>query len=106
MNSSEGFLPIAHSESSGSINDDEAEACTYNYSFFHFIYMSGAMYITMLLTQWNSLEYFENPGGNVIQINMSWPSVWIKVVSSWLAYLFYIWTMVAPLIFPDREFGA
>ena len=32
-------------------------------------------------------------------------SLWIKVVSSWLCYFIYAWTLAAPAMFPDRDFG-
>ncbi|KHJ75098.1 hypothetical protein OESDEN_25286, partial [Oesophagostomum dentatum] len=31
-------------------------------------------------------------------------SVWVKIVSSWLCVALYGWTLVAPALFPDREF--
>jgi hypothetical protein len=36
--------------------DDEAHGVVYNYSFFHFIFILGSMYLAMLLT--NVLSYF------------------------------------------------
>lgn len=33
------------------------------------------------------------------------PAVWVKMGSSWLGLGLYLWTLVAPLIFPDRDFS-
>lgn len=32
-------------------------------------------------------------------------SMWIKVISSWLCLALYGWTLVAPIVLPDREFN-
>ena len=32
-------------------------------------------------------------------------SMWVKIISQWLAVSLYIWTLVAPTMFPDYEFG-
>jgi hypothetical protein len=38
-------------------------------------------------------------------INVGWTSVWVKVVSQWVTVGLYCWTLVAPLLFPDRDFN-
>ena len=30
-------------------------------------------------------------------------SMWMQVASQWVMFLTYEWTLVAPLIFPDRD---
>ncbi len=32
-------------------------------------------------------------------------AMWTKIVSSWLCAGLYVWTMVAPAVLTDREFG-
>jgi hypothetical protein len=32
-------------------------------------------------------------------------SVWVKIVSSWLCVGIYMWTIIAPMMFPDRDFS-
>ncbi len=36
--------------------------------------------------------------------NTSATTMWLKIVSQWLAFLLMAWTLVAPKLFPDREF--
>ena len=38
-------------------------------------------------------------------INVGWTSVWVKVVSQWVTAALYMWTLVAPLVLPDRDFS-
>lgn len=35
----------------------------------------------------------------------SMPAVWVKMSSSWLGLGLFLWTLVAPVIFPDRDFS-
>jgi hypothetical protein len=30
---------------------------------------------------------------------------WVKIGSSWVCIGLYIWTLIAPLVLPDRDFG-
>lgn len=32
-------------------------------------------------------------------------SMWVKIASQWLTALLYIWTFVAPVLLPNRDFG-
>ena len=78
----------------------------YNYHFFQAIFSLASMYLAMLLIGW-SLEGIEQERGSSIDhltLDRGWASVWVKVVSAWVCSLLYIWTLVAPLLFPDREF--
>ncbi|ORY88526.1 serine incorporator/TMS membrane protein [Syncephalastrum racemosum] len=87
--------------------DDERYGSVYNYSFFHFVFAIAAMYIAMVLTNWNtiSMEDMEGPhqdDGDFVRIGQSYTAVWIKIVSGWLCHLFYGWSLVAPIVMPDR----
>lgn len=33
-----------------------------------------------------------------------WPSVWVKISSSWICISLYVWTLVAPLVLTNRDF--
>jgi len=85
----------------GKVHDDETEETTYSYSFFHFIMCLASMYTTMCLTNWidpNSRLNSESFYGNST-------AFWFKVVSSWICALLYTWTLLAPFVFPERDFS-
>ncbi|CAH1247436.1 serine incorporator 1-like isoform X1 [Branchiostoma lanceolatum] len=79
--------------------DNEKDGVKYNYSFFHFMFMLASMYIMMTLTNWYSPD-----GSNFNKLEPNQPAVWVKIVSSWLCILLYVWTLVAPIVLPDRDF--
>ncbi|XP_012694239.1 serine incorporator 2 [Clupea harengus] len=79
--------------------DNEEEAVTYSYSFFHFHLFLASLYIMMTLTNW----YSPDTKTHVMQSNM--PAVWVKICSSWLGLGLYLWTLIAPLILSDRDFS-
>jgi hypothetical protein len=39
------------------------------------------------------------------RIDIGWASVWVKTGALWLTSLLYVWTLVAPSLFPDRDFS-
>jgi len=39
------------------------------------------------------------------EIDRSFGATWAKVASSWVLALMYLWTLFAPIVWPDR-FGA
>lgn len=72
------------------------------YIAFHIIMTICAIYISMMLTNWGS------PNINDTKLNKFLPSetsFWIQIIASWIGYVFFIWTVVAQKVFPDREFG-
>ncbi len=78
--------------------DDEQSECTYNYSAFHAMYALASMYVAMMINNWNTIQVTDG----MAAIGQSWQSVWVKMISSWLVCLLYVWTLVAPIILPDR----
>ncbi|XP_018422387.1 PREDICTED: serine incorporator 2 [Nanorana parkeri] len=79
--------------------DNEEEGVCYSYSFFHFCLFLASLYIMMTLTNW----YL--PGSSDFSVTSPWSAVWVKISSSWVGLLLYLWTLVAPLILHDREFS-
>ncbi|NXM09363.1 SERC2 protein, partial [Tyrannus savana] len=79
--------------------DNEQDGVSYNYTFFHLCLLLAALYIMMTLTNWyrpdESLQVLRSP----------WTAVWVKICSSWAGLLLYLWTLVAPLVLPDRDFS-
>jgi len=84
------------------VPDDEKEGTRYNYSFFHLSFALGSMYVCMLLTNWMTITGTENNG---VAVDTGDVSVWVKIVSSWVAIAMYVWTLVAPVLLPDREWN-
>ncbi|CAH0557607.1 unnamed protein product [Brassicogethes aeneus] len=87
-------------ESGRKVWDNEEETVAYNWSFFHIMFALATLYVMMTLTNWykpnaSSLETFTVNAG----------SMWIKAISSWLCLALYSWTLLAPILLRDREFG-
>ncbi|KAI8880352.1 TMS membrane protein/tumor differentially expressed protein [Backusella circina FSU 941] len=85
--------------------DDERYGSLYSYSFFHFVFAIAAMYVSMVLTNWNTIQFqgeTVNHGGDLVRIGQSYTAVWVKIVSGWICHLIYIWSLVAPVVMPDR----
>jgi hypothetical protein len=95
----------AGSSDSESEVDGEAKV-PYNFSFFHFTFLLAAMYLGMVLTNWQSISIVTGEGvtDNTILIDQGPSAVWVKIVSSWVTLLLFIWTMIAPVLFPNRKF--
>lgn len=64
------------------------------------------MYVAMLLTDWNVVRSGTAPGepdkDTDVYIGRSEVAMWMRVVSSWVCILLYIWSLVAPVLMPDR----
>lgn len=84
----------------GLSREDEREGCHYNYSYYHLVFCLAAMYVTMLINGWSTVN---EENGELISVGHDWASVWVKVVSSWVCVLLYLWTLVAPILFPNRD---
>lgn len=83
------------------VKDDEKNGVAYNYAFFHLIFAIASMYVAMLLTNWNNVTSSDE-SDELIIIGQSYVAVWVKVVSSWICMLLYGWTLVGPVLLPDR----
>jgi len=63
----------------------------------------GTMYVAMLLTDWHVLKEADGAGkDHDFYIGRSGPAMWMRVVSSWVCMFIYIWSLVAPVVMPDR----
>jgi serine incorporator 1/3 len=78
--------------------DDERSSTRYNYSLFHVVFMlSTAWVATLLTTKVNPSE-----GENFLPVGRTYWASWVKIVSSWVCYAIYSWSLAAPAILPDR----
>ncbi|KAI0267651.1 TMS membrane protein/tumor differentially expressed protein [Gloeopeniophorella convolvens] len=92
-------------DDAGEMRDDERSGTRYNYAWFHIIFVLGAMYVAMLLTDWNVIRSGppnSSNDGDDIYIGRSETAMWMRIVSSWVCVLIYVWSLLAPVIFPDR----
>jgi len=79
--------------------DNEEDAVAYSYSFYHFMLCLASLYVMMTLTNWFK------PSSDMTTLNANMASVWVKIVSAWLSVGLYVWTLVAPAVLSDRDFG-
>ena len=78
--------------------DDERGGTQYNYSLFHVIFLLATCWVATLLTQ--NID-FENTGDFAAVGRTYWAS-WVKIVSSWVCYGIFGWSLTAPVMLPDR----
>ncbi len=93
----------AESTSSGSRSkrnprDDERSATQYNYSMFHVIFLLSTMWIATLLTQ----NQVPEEGEDFVAVGRTYWASWVKIVSAWVCYAIYAWSLVAPVVLPGR----
>ncbi|KAI7985505.1 putative serine incorporator [Camellia lanceoleosa] len=78
---------------------EKAKPVSYSYAFFHIIFSLASMYSAMLLTGWST-----SVGTSGRLVDVGWPSVWVRIITGWATAGLFIWSLVAPHLFPDREF--
>lgn len=82
------------------VHDDEGGSVSYSYTFFHITFMLASLYIMMMLTNWYSPE-----GADFTKLRNNWATVWVRISSSWVCCAIFVWTLLAPIVFPDRDFA-
>ncbi|ORX37762.1 putative vacuolar transmembrane protein [Kockovaella imperatae] len=96
----------------GEERDDERGGTKYNYSWFHIIFVMAAMYVAGLLTDWaiistspvaHPTDFLESGQSEPdVYIGRSEATMWMRVISTWLCYGLYGWSLLAPVGLPDR----
>ncbi|KAH7327872.1 putative membrane protein TMS1 [Stachybotrys elegans] len=76
--------------------DDEKTTTQYSYTVFHIIFFLATTWVSTLLTLDSSQEEDFAPVGR------TYAASWVKIVSAWFCHCMYIWTLVAPIVLPDR----
>ena len=56
---------------------------------------------SVALTSWGTIE----SGGNAANPDKGTVAMWMIISSQWLVIALYIWTLVAPKLYPDRDFS-
>lgn len=79
--------------------DDERNVTQYNYTAFHVIFFLATTWVATLLTM-----NFEDStrDGDFATVGRTYWASWVKIVSAWVCYGLYTWTLVAPIVLPDR----
>jgi len=77
---------------------------------FHLLMAAAAMYMAMLLTNWGSRQQVESDShdgaGSDTAYNLSVEAMWVKIVTNWVTAILYIWSLLAPYILTNRDFGS
>lgn len=88
-------------EVEASSKDDEKQGTQYNYSLFHVIFLMATCWVATLLTQKMDPE----SSSDFTPVGRTYWASWIKIISAWVCYAIYSWTLVAPLVLEGREFS-
>lgn len=78
--------------------DDERSNTQYSYSVFHIIFFLATCWVATLLTQGQDIQN----DGEFASVGRTYWASWVKIVSAWICYSMYIWTLVAPIVLPER----
>ncbi|KAF2127825.1 TMS membrane protein/tumor differentially expressed protein [Dothidotthia symphoricarpi CBS 119687] len=86
------------SPSSKAPRDDERNATQYNYTLFHIIFFLSTTWVATLLTS----NFDETVQNDFVPVGRTYWASWAKIISAWVCYAIYGWSLVAPLVLPDR----
>ncbi|POM72950.1 Hypothetical protein PHPALM_10255 [Phytophthora palmivora] len=64
---------------------------------FHVLMILASLYMAMVLTNWGSFDGSSSNDDEIV-------TMWVKAISQWVASGLFLWTLVAPAVFPDRDF--
>ena len=96
--------PLDAEANSSSEEEEGIEPASYWH--YHVMMAMCSLYMAMLLTNWSNLpaDMVGVPSHQVEDVNMQ--SFWVKIVSQWLCFLIYGWTLLAPYLMRNhRDFG-
>lgn len=105
----EGSLPADallddddESEVGNTAKDDERTSTQYSYALFHVIFFLATTWVATLLTM--NIEESTKGGqlDDFAPVGRTYWASWVKIISAWVCYGIYTWTLVAPIVLPDR----
>ena len=86
----------------GTMQEDEEPPVTFSTSWkMNIILAAICCWFAMVLTSWGSIM----SGGSVANPSAGRVSMWMVIASQWLTFALYVWTLIAPQLFPDRDFS-
>ncbi|TYZ58334.1 hypothetical protein PybrP1_000032, partial [[Pythium] brassicae (nom. inval.)] len=65
---------------------------------FHALMFLATFYMAMVITNWGSSNGLVSEDDELV-------TMWVKICSQWVAIALFLWTLIAPSMFPDRDFG-
>jgi hypothetical protein len=65
------------------------------------IFILISTYYAMVVTNWAT----EQAADHASSVSAGETSMWLQASAQWVAIAFYIWTLIAPSLFPDRDFS-
>ncbi|KAH8656189.1 serine incorporator/TMS membrane protein [Tricladium varicosporioides] len=80
--------------------DDERSSTQYSYALFHIIFFLATAWVATLLTM--NIEESTKDGKDFAPVGRTYGASWVKIISAWVCYGIYTWTLVAPIVLPDR----
>ena len=102
----EGLLP----ESALALSDlfeeydkdyDSDSKVKYNYTLFHVVFFLATQYVATLLTT----NLRKEDIGDFVPVGRTYFATWVKIISSWVCYGLYGWTLVAPVVLENYDFS-
>ncbi|KAK0388702.1 hypothetical protein NLU13_4945 [Sarocladium strictum] len=99
----EALLEDDESDAGGNTaHDDERSSTQYNYTMFHIIFFLATAWVATLLTLNFQESTKDAKDGGFATVGRTYAASWVKIVSAWFCHAMYIWTLVAPIVLPDR----
>ena len=80
--------------------DDERNSTQYSYALFHVIFFLATAWVATLLTM--NFDKEETADSDFVAVGRTYWASWVKIISSWVCYGIYTWTLAAPVVLPDR----
>lgn len=68
---------------------------------FNVVMVLISMFYAMMLTNWGDI----NVDGESSDPKNGWTAMWLTTTGQWVCFIIYGWTLIAPRIFPDRDFS-
>lgn len=81
--------------------DDERHGTQYNYSLFHIIFLMATCWVATLLTQ----DFNPEDESDFTPVGRTYWASWIKIISAWICYTIYTWSLIAPTVLSGRDFS-
>ncbi|AMD22189.1 HGL151Wp [Eremothecium sinecaudum] len=78
--------------------DEEHYSTKYSYSLFHYTFFVATQWIAILLTT----NITQDDVGDFIPVGRTYFYSWAKIISAWMCYILYSWTLIAPVVMPER----